>query len=371
MIGHRLTERTSPSRFSSRERTRTQTTPQKSSTSQPMKSRRFSLSAPQRGSKLDFLKSTIIPHPPLPQSFLEAQQTSSRRESNETGSATNIDGHLSATNNHNVNADEHVFGGPSCISRTCVGTSAGRNQEQYIEKGRRVSSEGVRVAQTGFSEHVYGESLDHERTPRRPTVHTRIRTKEGETNVEDYDGSPRTPKTPQRTRRSRGFSLSSAISSRALKAKSIILGRPSGQDTEPRLPGYLSPEVSTQHREPILREEAISPVGSSVGCADYEPDLVLDNISFAHTRTSGVASSAVSSAQSEALARNLSEPTGGVHIIVTEGIEGDESVTYATGEEMEDEADETARIEAREEERGFMRALGLEFDEIARRVTTD
>ena len=108
-----------------------------------------------------------------------------------------------------------------------------------------------------------------------------------------------------------------------------------------------------------------------MGCADYEPDLVLDNISFAHTRTSGVASSAVSSAQSEALARNLSEPTGGVHIIVTEGIEGDESVTYATGEEMEDEADETARIEAREEERGFMRALGLEFDEIARRVTTD
>ena len=118
----------------------------------------------------------------------------------------------------------------------------------------------------------------------------------------------------------------------------------------------------------------MSPAGSSVGCAEYEPDLVLDNISFAQT-ASGFASSAVSTTHSAngTLPSEVQGPTGGVHAILMESIRIDNNTTGAMGEEGEDdtEADETARIEEREEERGFMRALGLECESNTNRATSE
>ena len=115
--------------------------------------------------------------------------------------------------------------------------------------------------------------------------------------------------------------------------------------------------------------DATSPVGSNVGCSDYEPDLILDNISFA--QTSGLASSAVSTTHSEGLVRDYDGPVGGVHAILTSGFKSqDDSGVGVSADDADDDADENARVEEREE-RGFMRALGLEFEQKAERSAED
>ncbi len=72
-------------------------------------------------------------------------------------------------------------------------------------------------------------------------------------------------------RRSRGFSFTSTVSKRAQKARSMIVGRPD------RDAAIVGPASGIQYR----RTDTSETRGSSLGCADYEPDLVPENMSFA------------------------------------------------------------------------------------------
>ena len=142
------------------------------------------------------------------------------------------------------------------------------------------------------------------------------------------------------------------------------------QESETRVPVYLSPSRGVPRGQVTVGggQDTVSRTGSSVGCADYDPDLIVDNISFART---GLTASLASTTPSDSGARDLREPAGGVHAILTGGLEPDVSRTTGLGgDEVDDVPDETAAREE-QEERGFMRALGLEFDEIARRATSN
>ena len=105
---------------------------------------------------------------------------------------------------------------------------------------------------------------------------------------------------------------------------------------------------------------------SSVGCSEYDPNLVMDTMSFA--QTPDAPSSALTS-NDDLLSPEM--PDAPVHAIRMDNLGADATMTSATYTRNEDvdDVDEVERDrQDREEERGFLRALGLEFDEIARRA---
>ncbi|THH34166.1 hypothetical protein EUX98_g48 [Antrodiella citrinella] len=95
------------------------------------------------------------------------------------------------------------------------------------------------------------------------------------------------------------------------------------------------------------------------GCAEYEPDLVLDRMSFATTdlQSTPVSSMDLSFATPSPQALDLA-PAHPIGITMSPNTS---SSTFADDERVVDH-------DEREEEREFMRTLGLEFDEIVRRV---
>lgn len=183
----------------------------------------------------------------------------------------------------------------------------------------------------------------------------------GETDARVFAKDEKTPQTPRRTpkavrtpqtpsesplqgkgRRARGFSLSSAISSRAMKAKSLILGRAAPQESA----AHLSPSfLGTSARG---NENVFSPT-SSVGCADYEPNLALDNISFAHM--SAFTSSVVST--DEMSPRELSPSERGMRTTWMDGISVEAGGADSEGDEIQHGREE--------QENSLVRALGLPY----------
>ena len=71
------------------------------------------------------------------------------------------------------------------------------------------------------------------------------------------------------------------------------------------------------------------------------------------------------------MVRDCDGPVGVVHAILTSGFKSqDDSGVGVSADDADDDADENARVEEREE-RGFMRALGLEFEQKAERSAED
>lgn len=177
-------------------------------------------------------------------------------------------------------------------------------------------------------------------------------------------------------RRSQRFSFSR----RTMKGQSLPAGRPG--DTRTGLPGTSASGShgweglnsvfkglhSSKAKKEYLRMMQLQRSGSSMGCAEYDPDLVVDTMSFA--QTPDVANSAFTSADYSN--RTSPEvPNAPVHAIQVDTLDGDASATAASpsSDDDADVVDDAERDRAeREEERDFLRALGLEFDAIARRV---
>ena len=167
-------------------------------------------------------------------------------------------------------------------------------------------------------------------------------------------------------RRSRGFSLSSAISKRAFKARSFIAGR-SNEPVLPALPSEESRGHGATASVSGVSFDMVTSSGKSIhspkddttsGCAEYDPDIVLDRMSFATTPgpPSTVASSmdlSISPAPSEAYP------------------EVTPNEVYFTAQSAPSTTDDESSVEENEDSREFTRALGLEFDAIVNRARNE
>lgn len=99
-------------------------------------------------------------------------------------------------------------------------------------------------------------------------------------------------------------------------------------------------------------------VASPVGCAEYDPDIILDTMSFADIHDSTASTTTMS--DSLISPDSIDVPVHAIHV-------GSRNVDFAaassTGDLHSVEEHRLARDkEEHEEERGFLRALGLEFD---------
>lgn len=174
--------------------------------------------------------------------------------------------------------------------------------------------------------------------------------------------------------RVRRFSISSVVSKRATRARSMIsgwgmengdgptrdgIGKPSG----PRFTGtatmdgvqfdMLTPPVSGM-RTPRSGSEARFAIGS-------ETELEMDHTSFALTPEQPSTNSTAMSLYYSGRSTPAMETSDMAEKQVVLNASGSTGETFRTESAMSDD-------EERKEERGFLRALGLEFDAIARRA---
>lgn len=285
------------------------------------KSGRFSLSTSNK-SRIDVLRTAIMPHPPLLVDRGPELPVSKNGDGNNTDATENL-------------ADVMVHDGlPLDTTYEVIDISS--IESQVLPKVERKASNFKRsqrkssVFQTLQNTHPISEA--------------------------PQDGSSK--------RRSRGFSLTK----RALKGKSLPVGRQGGS---PPLLGLPSTSTTGYGWETLLKglhphkdakeHTQLQRSGSSMGCAEYDPDLVIDAMSFA--QTPDIPSSTLTSTDHSnwASPEPLDVP---VHAIQMDGL-GESSTVGTPGEDTNEV--ERDRVD-REEERGFLRALGLEFDAIARRV---
>lgn len=320
-----------------------------------MKTRRFSLSSAFNKSRRDVLRSTVIPHPPLP-----AIHTQGSSASRDTGFR---DGHTCGEIN-NETIDHQRY--PNSIGIL-------PDDELHNDVASEVTYEMVDVSNVNAPQVSHEvERKDSVKRSRRKSSGPVVRGTKGAHPLPDerHDGPSR--------RRSIGFSLTQ----RAFKGQSLPAGRLGGVPPVPSLPKALSGTQSRHGWEGInslfrglhpdkdtkeqIRRMQLQRSGSSMGCAEYDPNLVLDAMSFA--QTSDIPSSTVASTDhSDRASSGLLD--GPVHALQMSNLGADSTMnTEALARDEEaDDIDERYR-EDRDEERGFLRALGLEFDAIARRV---
>lgn len=171
---------------------------------------------------------------------------------------------------------------------------------------------------------------------------------------------PTEPSDPRSKRRSRGFSFSSAMSKRAFKARSFMAGR----NNVPALPALPTQQAQTHSATASVSGisfDMVTSTGQSTttsGCAEYDPDIALDRMSFAGTPGSP---STIASSVDFSFSPNhsLDHP----EITPNEVLFDAASSCSST--------DDDSSVEENEESREFTRALGLEFDAIVNRTRNE
>ncbi|KAH8102615.1 hypothetical protein BXZ70DRAFT_929233 [Cristinia sonorae] len=340
----------------------------------------------------DAIRTTVIPHPPLPQhaippsSYHQHQLVPSRTRRASTNANDAWDTGRLRRRHHDWDAKgthkEHVgydkkFGGPLLVESEIKPLVLSTTD---VGRGGSTHSEIQSVARDTSTDAGKQPAPTRARSQTQSTVQEPRRTRQHFGTEE-----PRPQSQPPTKRRSRGFSLSSAISKRAMRARSIIAGRSDeaslALSTPPPLPfaelelkpsgGTTSvsgvsfdmltsgdqtiPAAQTNHH-PVPGHRHRDPE-TLLGCTEYEPDLVLDRMSFATTE---IQSTPVSSMDLNFIPQSQAV-IADVHPIGITISANTSSSTFA-------EDDGVVDVDEREEEREFMRTLGLEFDEIVRRA---
>ncbi|KIP12009.1 hypothetical protein PHLGIDRAFT_398283 [Phlebiopsis gigantea 11061_1 CR5-6] len=340
--------------FSSKQRTTS--SPGKSRPTVGGQSRRFSLSSAFHKSRLDILRTAVMPHPPLPTTShiggVSTFHDGGRTSDVPIGPPTNND-------------PQHGF-------RDTDGSVDVQDTRNRARTLTDTSSYVVDISEANIYS-VAERATSIERI-RRESSGSVFRTRR-----ESFSGSDARHGVPSK-RRSRRFSFSR----RALKGQSLPAGRP--EDTRSGLPGTSKNASygweglhsvfkglhSSKAKKEYLRLMQLQRSGSSMGCAEYDPNLTIDTMSFA--QTPDVASSAVTSTDHSTCTspEGLSAPIHTIQMDTLGGGAGGDANVTVSGISSDDDADivddaERERVD-REEDRGFLRALGLEFDAIARRV---
>ncbi|PSR72385.1 hypothetical protein PHLCEN_2v11728 [Hermanssonia centrifuga] len=274
-------------RWTSFKRERTRTAPEGSFSSPRSNGQRFSLSSPLSKSRLDLLKATILPHPPLPGKRIDMvheDQPRLSRAKNLNDSTDKIFAELDLFDGEHAHraTSENEGGTVNSIAQDTadnVDLTAYQNHTIKMEETKTNTT-----CDTKNTEETYSANIPK---PKRSRAYSQQGMK---TSVyaplenEAYDSGPGEPK-----RKSRRSSVSSAISKRALKARSMIIRRPergiSSQDFFAQDRTRQGPHMAALN-DNVLPTVQISGEGGrqedySIGCAEYEPDLVLNPMDFA------------------------------------------------------------------------------------------
>lgn len=345
-------------------RSRTQTAPQTARETRAAKDKRFSLTAALG----EAIRTTVIPHPTLPP-YVSAR--TSTRKSQDQHVRMNTDTRSASTSAHDAwKAAKPCSPTTPVLPEHPVASSADDDPEPPIFSDGVGNHSEIQIVARNPVEPPHPESArpNRARSQTQSTVQGpgRIR-QSSRTTQDDVQGQPLSK------RRSRGFSLSSVISKRAMKARSIITGR--NGETSPTIPAadakaggmatsvsgvsfdIVSPDRDDACPVPTTRQNVSPPNASTSretnsGCAEYEPDLVLDRMSFATTTFQSTPVSSMDQISLNAQAQVANVPVHAVGITISPNTS---SSTFA-------EDDGGIDSDERQEEREFMRTLGLEFD---------
>ncbi|KAI0078927.1 hypothetical protein K474DRAFT_1706115 [Panus rudis PR-1116 ss-1] len=355
-----------------RGRSRTQTAPATRVDNPKKTSRRFSVTAALG----EAFKTTVIPHPPLPiinRAQLSSPPTTqmiSHRRSAST-SAADARNAASLQGNHPIQSDQTEPEGS--FQNELYGTPI-RNKPKTSRDGLEVKKT-VEVPTASIFSDPIPESIRNDSYGSHRTEETQ---RPSEADIEYSRSRSQTqstvhpPVSIHNKRRSRGFSLSSAISKRALRARSVMTGKAMDPPL-PALPSQskghgrttsvsgVSFDMLTTETAPQINFGSASNISllrapTTSGCADYDPDIVLDRMSFAGTPESGISDT------------DLSLSPGPSNAGYYSFVDSPKPVSLNARSEssMTSQGDVTATEAS--EEREFMRALGLEFDAIVDRA---
>lgn len=376
-----------------RPRARTQTAPPCQEALPSKAPRRFSLTAALSRSTLDALRTTVVPHPALPKGPPRRSHTQDDFIHRRSASTSANDAWNAAKGGDSpksellhkdrrsrllniVSGSEEAWGYPNPdTSKPPRGTEP---KEQYKEVPgettgptgpTRVSSRRASLVNPPAAKVTRPRSNTHTSIiGRSPPLLAQI----------TVGGMPE--ERQQDKRRSRGFSLSSVISKRALRARSMIVGRSPDQTNSPNLvenarDGEFVTSVSGVSFSMVTPPPPPPPgptkssvefeVRTASGCADYDPDLVLDKMSFAETPE---IRSTLGSHTDLSMSVGSTSDVAVHSVVLPKDPPLSTSTSFSTsGDGPNDEAECVSGVEV-EEEREFMRALGLQFDEIVRRA---
>ncbi|KAI0374222.1 hypothetical protein BV20DRAFT_935455 [Pilatotrama ljubarskyi] len=396
-------------------RQRTRTAPQTVTDEEPVQgarnARRFSLSSALSKSRIDIIRSTVMPRPPLPQMPL---RTSCDNSSSATPSRTGTRRSYSRAPSHDcgsVSIGNHYWGGelPSVyITRDSqehrsAEDSPGRVRTQTAPSGPHVSSGPETVATTPKAKRSRRFSLSSMMAKRA----SRTRVAAGGFNGRPaVPPSPNTTHAPQYARRPRGDTVSTitqGVPFHIIQPRTALelQARPSLARVPYSNRLSLASSISSSRAasayfdaQEQLSEHYHHPSFDADRSSSPGPESDLDSMSFARTPdySSGTFSFGSGGSQDRYPdADNLSIPgsytfrpnvigkcasTSAVAQLVgqststsvTKTIRFSPSLSLSFERSWSDDGDdELGRIE-QEEDRGFMRALGFEFDQIARRV---
>ncbi|KAI0932268.1 hypothetical protein AcW2_000944 [Taiwanofungus camphoratus] len=376
------------------------------------KARRFSLSSALSKQRLEAVRTAVVPHPPLPSFPRSATPQSEMREEM-----------IEKTNERLVRPSSMIVGTAS--KQGWVEVSGARFKLHQPRESRSAITGGpsadVDEAVPRPSSSILPRSAPRTPSPSASPKHV-PRHRHSVPVPPRLDGT--LSQTPTREdKRFRRFSLSSAISKRAMRARSMIVsvgGR--GDDCErtdstapatpPRnrrtrgstfstimdggirfdmlTPGFgfsmpSPPRASLSESTHILARDFVRDRGQRLeDHLDVESEL--DSMSFAHSTLRNTSYSTIFDMDSSvgSQAQGLSQVNharlstaggtlGGAFEVdsgtpLTKRLQLSPTASLGLGASLSGEEEDEQDAAEREEERGFMRALGLEFDEIARRA---
>jgi hypothetical protein len=318
------------------------------------KAKRFSFSSSLSKSQLDILKHTILPHPPLP----PPRNVASAKLDGVHSRVYDSMSYAQTTSDSSKTTDHHQLARNNDQSVNQKGDYYG--PQTYPELNGKPS-----LIEAPFA----NSSQAHN------NLVTRVARRESSVSIfrGSKDPSTSNPEHPNK-RRSKGFSFTK----RNQNTPGLSLGHPSRSapamsslpNYNPQITGHDSMPFSTLLKDSQLHENGknVRRVPSykslsSIECAGYDPNLTVDTMSFA--QTPGVASSAGTSSE------NLVSPEipgAPMHAICMDNL-GVNATMSSAGLTQDEDADDIERDrQDREEERGFLKALGLEFEDITRRA---
>lgn len=268
---------------------RTQTAPNTAPSPSPPKARRLSLNPGLTTSKMELLKAAIKPHPHLP--------PMSRDPLNRVRRPAVGGSNVGCSSRHEDPAQQTSK--PSTrkakARSVIIGQMYPRKPVPTLDvfddgNDRRPESMSPEIVVFDEWKGLYTPMADTENSP--TTAPTPPQLIISNDNGLGNNSSPKKVK----NRRSRGSSFTSAVSKRAQKARSMFVGHVDRDAINAPTASKDTPSAAAKdvHVVSSPRTDKTLTRGSSLGCADYEPDLAVEDMSFATKTELEPLSSAVS-----------------------------------------------------------------------------
>ncbi|GJE86059.1 hypothetical protein PsYK624_021390 [Phanerochaete sordida] len=298
------------------------------------------------GSRLDLLRSTILPHPPIPNKPLVGNEYPRRLQA----------GHGRTEYAASLSRERGRIVGSSVSLSSEEGRDGHQRQATTSATSREATLDGYELIDCSTSDFVHTSPS----SMRRRSATSNFRPSKDSKDTSDRKNSH--SRSPSK-RRYRGFSFTKRASKTVSSPAPPVPDLPKnlrGAHTRPGMAlNTLLKGLSPQKKAEYLRQWQQQQRVGTPGCADYDPDLVLDTMSFAHIPDpTHSATTTTTNADLLISPDSIDVP---IHAIHMDNLDGDVARdSPASGAPMDDTME--VELADREEERGYLRALGLEFD---------